>query len=234
GPEVTIKPELVDIPAGTFQMGRNDSLPTEGPAHQVTVNGFSMDKHEVTNAEYARFVSEANHPPPEQWGSIKPPVGQELLPVSNVSYEDALAFAEWRSKRDSVTYRLPTEEEWEYAARNGENANLYPWGNTWLSGRAATQESGVGKEQAVGSYPQGGNRWGVEDLIGNGWEWTSTRASLYPANPLKLPPQNKDWIVVRGGAYGSQANKVSATMRDWFAPNYKNPVLGFRLVKSGS
>jgi len=146
--------------------------------------------------------------------------------------EDAVTFAAWRSKRDGVTYRLPTEEEWEYAARNGDKDNMYPWGNIWMPGRAATQEAGVGEEQAVGTYPQGGNRWGVLDLIGNVWEWTSTPASLYPGSPLKLPPQNKDWIVARGGAYGSPANKVSATMRDWFAPNYKNPVLGFRLVKS--
>jgi formylglycine-generating enzyme required for sulfatase activity len=229
---VPIKPELVEIPAGVFQMGRNDSLPTEAPAHQVTVNPFSMDKTEVTNAEYAQFVNDANHAPPEQWGSVKAPVGQELLPVSNVSYDDAIAFAEWRSKRDGVTYRLPTEEEWEYAARNGDKDNLYPWGNTWAPGRAATQEAGVGKEQPVGTYPQGSNRWGIQDLIGNVWEWTSTRASLYPGSTLKLPEQNKDWIVARGGSYGSPANKLSGTMRDWFAPNYKNPVLGFRLVKS--
>lgn len=233
GPVVVSKADLIEIPGGVFQMGRNDSLPTEQPAHQVTVNPFSMDKNEVTNAEYARFVNEANHTPPEQWGSVKAPVGQELLPVSNVSYDDAVAFAEWRSKRDGVTYRLPTEEEWEYAARNGDKNNLYPWGNAWMPGRAATQETGVGKEQAVGTYPQGGNRWGVQDLIGNVWEWTSSKASLYPGNPLKLT-QNQDWIVARGGSYSSQANKVSATMRDWFAPNYKNPVLGFRLVKSAS
>ena len=101
----------------------------------------------------------------------KPPVGQELLPVSNIAYEDVLAFADWRSKRDSVTYRLPTEEEWEYAARNGEKDNLYPWGNTWEAGRAAIQEAGVGAPQAVGTYPQGMNTWGVLDLVGNVWEW---------------------------------------------------------------
>jgi eukaryotic-like serine/threonine-protein kinase len=234
GPEVVKKAELVDVSGGEFQMGRNDSLPTEAPAHQVNVSGFSMDKTEVTNAEYARFVSETNHTPPQQWGSVTPPVGQELLPVSNVSYEDAIAFAEWRSKRDGVTYRLPTEEEWEYAARNGDKDNLYPWGNSWAPGRAATQEAGVGKEQPVGTYPQGGNRWGAQDLIGNVWEWTSSKASLYPGSPLKLPDVQKGWIVARGGSYSSQANKVSATMRDWFAPNYKNPVLGFRLVKSAS
>jgi eukaryotic-like serine/threonine-protein kinase len=231
GPDVVSKPDLIEIPAGAFQMGRNDSVPTEGPAHQVTINGFSIDKDEVTNAEYARFVTEANHTPPEQWGSVKAPVGQELLPVSNISYDDAVAFAEWRSKRDGVTYRLPTEEEWEYAARNGDKDNLYPWGNTWATGRAATQETGVGKEQPVGTYPQGGNRWGVQDLIGNVWEWTSSKASLYPGSPLKLPEVQKGWMVTRGGGYSSQANNVSATRRDWFAPNYKNAVLGFRLVR---
>ena len=229
-----IKTELVEIPGGEFQMGRNGEQPQEGPAHQVTISVFSMDKTEVTNAEYARFVGEANHTPPEQWGGVKPPVGQELLPVANVSYDDAVAFAAWRSKRDGVTYRLPTEEEWEYAARNGDKDNLYPWGNAWTPGRAATQETGVGKEQPVGTYPQGGNRWGVQDLIGNVWEWTSSKASLYPGNPLKLPDVQKGWIVARGGSYSSPANKISATMRDWFAPNYKNPVLGFRLVKSAS
>ncbi|HYW74020.1 MAG TPA: SUMF1/EgtB/PvdO family nonheme iron enzyme [Pyrinomonadaceae bacterium] len=230
--EVTIKPDLIEIDGGSFQMGRNDSVPTEGPAHQVTVNNFAMDKTEVTNAEYAQFVKQTGHTPPEHWGSVKPPVGQELLPVSNVSYDDANAFAAWRSKRDGVTYRLPTEEEWEYAARNGDKDNLYPWGNTWTAGRAATAETGVGKEQPVGTYPQGANRWGVQDLIGNVWEWTSSKASVYKGNNLQLPAQYQDWIVARGGSYSSTSNKVSGSMRDWFAPNYKNPVLGFRLVKA--
>ena len=230
--EVSIKPDLIEIEGGTYQMGRNDSLPTEGPAHSVTVNSFAMDKTEVTNAAYAEFVKQTNHTPPEQWGSVKPPVGEELLPVTNVSYEDAVAFAAWRSQRDGVTYRLPTEEEWEYAARNGEKDNLYPWGNSWAPGRAATAEAGVGKEQPVGTYPQGANRWGVLDLIGNVWEWTSSKASVYKGNTLQLPAQYQDWIVARGGSYSSIQNKVSSTMRDWFAPNYKNRVLGFRLVKA--
>jgi serine/threonine-protein kinase len=226
-----IKPELLEIEGGNFQMGRNDGSPTESPAHQVTVNTFSMDKTEVTNAEYAQFVKQTNHAPPEQWGSVKAPVGQELLPVSNVSYDDAIAFAAWRSKRDGVTYRLPTEEEWEYAARNGDKDNLYPWGNTWATGRAATLDAGVGREQPVGTYPQGANRWGVQDLMGNVWEWTSSKASVYKGSTLQLPAQYQDWIVTRGGGYSTPTNKVSSTYRDWFAPNYKNQVLGFRLVK---
>ncbi|HLR05673.1 MAG TPA: SUMF1/EgtB/PvdO family nonheme iron enzyme [Pyrinomonadaceae bacterium] len=237
GPDAPVKPDLIEISGGTFQMGRNDGPPTEGPAHAVTIDNFSMDKTEVTNKEYGQFVRESNHAPPEPWGGIKPPVGQELLPVANVSYDDAVAFAEWRSKRDGVTYRLPTEEEWEYAARNGDKDNLYPWGNTWQAGRAATQESGVGASQPVGTYAQGIDRWGVGDLVGNVWEWTSSKASLYKGNAAQLPPQHKDWIVIRGGCYASSTKSelpVSGTLRTWFAPNYKNQVLGFRLVKSGS
>ena len=235
--EVPIKSDLIEIPGGTFQMGRNDGPPAESPAHSVTVGTFFMDKTEVTNAEYAQFVRESSHAPPEHWGSVKPPVGQELLPVSNVSYEDASAFAEWRSKRDGVTYRLPTEAEWEYAARNGDKDNLYPWGNVWQAGRAASQESGVGAAQPVGTYTQGINRWGVQDLLGNVWEWTSSKASLYKGNPAQLPPQHKDWIVIRGGCYATPTRgdlPLSGTLRTWFAPNYKNLVLGFRLVKSGN
>jgi formylglycine-generating enzyme required for sulfatase activity len=229
--EAQIKADLIEIPGGIFQMGRNDSLATEAPAHEVKVTAFQMDKTEVTNAEYGQFVQQTNHTPPEQWGSVKPPAGQESLPVSNVSNDDAVAFAEWRSKRDGVTYRLPTEEEWEYAARNGDKDNLYPWGNSWQAGRAATVETGVGKEQPVGTYPLGVNRWGVQDLAGNVWEWTSSKASVYKGNNFQIQPQFKDWIVARGGGYSSPANKVTGTARDWFAPNYKNPVLGFRLVK---
>jgi eukaryotic-like serine/threonine-protein kinase len=232
--EVVIKPDLVEIPGGTFQMGRNDSLPQEAPAHSVDVSKFSMDKSEVTNAEYAQFVRQSNHQPPEQWGGIKPPVGADSLPVANITYEDALAFAAWRSKRDKVTYRLPTDEEWEYAARNGSKDNLYPWGNTWQPGRAATAEAGLGQTQPVGSYREGVNQWGIQDLMGNVWEFTSSKASVYPGNPAKLPDQLKDWVVVRGGSFQSQAKgdrPVSSTLRDWVAPNYKSPTLGFRLVK---
>jgi serine/threonine-protein kinase len=238
--DVPLKPNLMEISGGKFQMGRNDGPPTEVPAHAVTIGDFEMDKTEVTNAEYAQFVKQTNHAPPEQWGSIRPPVGQELLPVSDVSYEDAVEFAAWRSKRDGVNYRLPTEEEWEYAARNGEKDNLYPWGNTWEAGRAATQEAGVGAPQAVGTYPRGMNSWGVVDLVGNVWEWTSSKASRYGGDPDKRLAQYKDWIMIRGGCYASSVKgsfppgPVSSTMRTWVAPNYKDQVLGFRLVKGGA
>jgi len=89
--------------------------------------------------------------------------------------KDAEAFAAWRSKRDGVTYRLPTEEEWEFAARSGGEYKSFPWGNSWAANHAVVKEAAP---QPVGSYPDGKNRWGVVDLIGNVWEWTSSKASI--------------------------------------------------------
>ncbi|HYE66830.1 MAG TPA: SUMF1/EgtB/PvdO family nonheme iron enzyme, partial [Pyrinomonadaceae bacterium] len=236
-PPPAIKAELIAIPGGTFQMGRDDGLPAGGPAHPVTVNGFSIDRTEVTNAEYAEFIRETKHTSPSHWAGEKPPAGQELWPVTNVSVADAESFAAWRSKRDGVTYRLPTEEEWEYAARSGDQNTLYPWGSTWIQGRANFKDAGLGSPRPVGSFPDGKNRWGVLDLMGNVWEWTSSKASLYPGNPETLPADQKDWTIIRGGSFLSESSgqrAVTATYRDWLKPTTTNPALGFRLVRPGS
>ena len=231
-PPGSFKPEFVSIPGGTLEMGRDDGTPWEVPAHLVVVKSFSMDKTEVTNAEYAAFVHETNHKPPSSFAGDKPFVGGELLPVVNVSYDDAVEFAKWRSKRDGVTYRLPTEEEWEYAARGGDQGNLYPWGNSWVSGRAGTKDSGAAGPKPVGSYTEDKSRWGVLDMAGNVYEWTSSKASPYPGSPLKVKPEQKNWIIVRGAAYLTDyKQKPPATYRDWFPPSTREPVIGFRLVK---
>ena len=228
----TIKADLVAIPGGTFQMGRNDGPPQEQPQHAVTVQAFLMDRTEVTNAEYADFVRDMNYEAPSHWVRGRPLAGQERWPVVNVSAKDAEAFAAWRSKRDGVAYRLPTEEEWEFAARSGGEYKSFPWGNTWAANRAVVKEAAT---QPVGSYPEGKNRWGVVDLIGNAWEWTSSKASLYTGT-AQIPVAYKDWLVVRGGSYASDPDNrqfpISATYRDWFAPNFRNSNYGFRLVRS--
>ena len=162
----TIKADLIAIEGGSFLMGRNSGAPQETPAHPVAVLPFQMDRTEVTNTEYADFVREMEVTPPSHWVGDKPPFGQELWPVVNVDYNDALAFAAWRSKRDNVSYRLPTEEEWEFAARNGERADLYPWGPAWIENAAVVKEA---TPAPVGSRPEGKNRWGVVDLVGNVW-----------------------------------------------------------------
>jgi formylglycine-generating enzyme required for sulfatase activity/serine/threonine protein kinase len=230
-----VKPEMVKIDGGTFQMGLNN-VPTQerydlsqSPAHPVTVRSFWMDKTEVTNAEYADFVKGAKYTAPGYWSNGKPPSGQEQWPVTYVSVADARAFADWRSKRDSLKYRLPNEEEWEYAARNGAEGTLYPWGNQWLDGAANVDANSL---KPVGSHPQGASKRGVLDLIGNVWEWTSTKAAPYPGNTLLNIPSGQ--IIIRGGAYvepsrGPEA--ITATRRNWFPPSDKLAAVGFRLVR---
>jgi len=198
------------------------------------VQPFQMDRTEVSNGEYAEFVKDTNHAPPSHWSGNKPQFGQEQWPVVNVSFNDATAFAAWRSKRDRVTYRLPTEEEWEYAARNGERADLYPWGPDWKENAAVLKEATPAN---VGSRADGNNRWGVADLVGNVWEWTASKASVYPGNSAQVPADVQDWIAIRGGCYVSDPGRsdkpVTACMRDFVPPSTRNTLLGFRLVRNG-
>jgi serine/threonine protein kinase len=228
------KADFVEIPGGTFQMGRNDGTPQERPQHPVTVQTFLMDRTEVTNEEYAEFVADRNYETPRHWLRGKPLPLQEKWPVVNVSPRDAEAFAGWRSSRDGMAYRLPTEEEWEYAARSGGVYKLYPWGDRWEDKRAVVKGADA---KEVGSLPEGANRWGVVDLIGNVWEWTSSKASLYQGNSAgQIHADTKEWVVARGGAYSSNPNDeqipISATYRDWYEPTLKHPSFGFRLVRA--
>lgn len=228
------KADLVAIAGGSFMMGRNSGPPEETPAHPVDVPPFQMDRTEVTNTEYADFVREMKHAPPSHWAGDKPPFGQELWPVVNVTHNDALAFAAWRSKRDGASYRLPTEEEWEFAARNGSQADLYPWGTAWVENAAVVKEAAPAP---VGSHPEGKNRWGIADLVGNVWEWTSSKTSVYPGNSRVVPAEFRDWVTIRGGCYVSDPARldkpVTALMRDFVPASTKNTLLGFRLVRSG-
>jgi eukaryotic-like serine/threonine-protein kinase len=242
------RPDLVSLPGGTFTVGRADVPPISGrysqtyltwvysqwPAHAVQIKPFAIDRTEVTNAEYAEFVKATKHaPPPSVWDGDHPKQGEEQLPVSNVSLDDARAFAEWRSRRDGATYRLPTEDEWEYAARGGDPSRVFPWGGEWEPGRA---NLGTGAARPVGSFPQGNTAQGVADMIGNVWEWTGTEASLYKGNDkTRMLASDKGKFVVRGGSFNSVADgdePVTATARRWMAHDFRDPVLGFRLVRA--
>jgi len=126
-----------------------------------------------------------------------------------------LDFAAWRSKRDSVTYRLPTEEEREYAARNGERADLYPWGPDWKDGVAVLKDA---TPSPVGSRADGKNRWGVYDLIGNVWEWTN---DAYDAERK----------VIRGGSWRFNADSARCALRYHHRPQDRGDSLGLRIVR---
>lgn len=225
----TFTPEMILIPGGTFKMGRNDGDFRERPTFTVEVKSFWLEKTEVTNLEYEQFVKETNHPAPPHWISGKPPLGEEMFPVVYVDMNDIQEFIKWRSKRDGVNYRLPTEEEWEYAARNGSENNLYPWGDKWEKNKAVVETD---KAKPVGSFPEGANKWGVVDLIGNVWEWTGSKIKPYPgANIFFDKPDN---FVIRGGCFLSKSSgkrAITSTTRGDVEPTRKDGLLGFRLAR---
>jgi serine/threonine protein kinase len=228
------KPELAQIPGGTFGMGRNGGNENERPQHEVTVKPFAMDKTEVTNAEYLDFVKATNYKPlPVHWVNEKPIPGQEKMPVRFVNADDVKAFAAWRSKRDGVTYRLPTEQEWEFAARNGDKGNLYPWGDKFDPQCAVIDQSSNDPE-VVGSKSCA-NNWGVHDLIGNVFEWTGSEPSLYPGSTGEVRQLSEPHLMLRGGGaiYKSTGtNAMTSTFRVAVPASTRRAEIGFRLVRS--
>ena len=224
--------EFIAIPGGTFKMGRSDGPINERPEHAETVAGFSMGKTEVTNAQYAEFITATKRPAPKHWSNNAPLPGTENKPVTYVTVDDATAFAEWLGKENGGKYRLPTEVEWEYAARNGSAGNFFPWGNEWDDSKAVTAVPDA-EPSAVGSKPAGKNSWGVLDLIGNVWEWTSTEIKPYPGSQYELQDPAAHRIVVRGGSANESREKVqlSSTFRADVSRDRMEKNLGFRLVK---
>jgi len=226
---------MVEIPGGTFRMGRNDGANNERPEHSVDVKPFLMDKTEVTNAEYYEFVKATGYKEiPAHWVNGAPIQRQETMPVRFVNVDDAKAFAAWRSKRDGVNYRLPTEEEWEFAARNGSKGNLYPWGDKFDS-KCAVIDEGTNDPKPVASKSCPDD-WGVQDLIGNVFEWTSSPPSLYQGNKAgSTKTFNEPYFMVRGGSAFQKSTGpvvITSTFRIDIPASKRSPELGFRLVRS--
>ncbi len=211
------------ITGTTFLMGSNISYnEVERPAHPVTVRSFFIDLYEVTNREYIEFSQATGHPFPRK-GRVDTP---ELdHPVVGVTYHDALAFAKWKGKR------LPTEEEWELAA-SGRDHFKYPWGNTWVEGRANVVGSGFKGLTPVGIFGSGYG-FGLRDTIGNAWEWTSSDFRPYPGGKLPKEYSGKTGLkTLRGGSYSSTKEYATTYYRIGWppsgAPNYDQ--IGFRLA----
>ena len=234
-PVPDITPDMVAIPGGTFKMGRNDGpREQEKPEHSVNVDPFMLARNEVTNEEYYAFiVGTAYKQIPDDWVDGKPRTERTKWPVRFVNIDDVNAFIDWRSKKDGVTYRLPSEEEWEYAARNGSKSNLYPWGDSYNPKCAVMEEpSKLPTEVGSQSCP---DDWGIQDLIGNVFEWTSSAPTLYPGNPGKMKSFTEKFQMIRGGSFyqkptGPQA--ISSTYRIETLASTRSGELGFRLARS--
>ena len=158
--------EMVLIPGGTFEMGDHlDNMSSALPVHRVTLDEFYMDSREVTNGQYGVFVEQTGHRKPSYWSNtgFNSSVNQANQPVVGLDWNDAVAYAKWAGKR------LPTEAEWEYAARGGLAGKRYPWGDEGATVERENYGNNVGKPAVVGSYPANG--YGLYDMAGNVREW---------------------------------------------------------------
>lgn len=208
------------IPGGKFEMGLNDGDEYETPAHTVTVRPFFIDRTEVTNEQYQQFVSETGHRAPSHWRGGKFLPAEAKMPVINVSWDDAEDYAKWTGKR------LPTETEWEFAAR-GPDSKLYPWGNNWNAANANAGREANGAITKVGSFPGGASPFGVMDMCGNVWEWTSSSLVSYADENKEIAPGK----VIRGGAYDTPGKRATATYRGVLPPDRLRDKTGFRLAR---
>jgi formylglycine-generating enzyme required for sulfatase activity len=255
---------MVRVPQGSFAMGSDSGEPAEGPVHDVKLASFYIDRFEVTNAEFSDFVSETGHVTDaersgigwhwvREWqkvngvdwrhphGAQSSIAGLDSHPVVQVSWHDAAAYCQWRRKR------LPTEAEWERAARNAGSVP-YAWGNappsehgryraSYGSDQCCSADDGDGFKYTapVGSFPAGRSPFGAEDMSGNVWEWVSdTYDEAYyrrspAADPVNTAPGNRK--VIRGGGWGNDPWGLRATLRHANTPESSLSMVGLRCAK---
>lgn len=220
---------LVEVAGGEVVTGGGD---TKKPLERQFVSAFSIATTEVTNAEYAEFLKDTNRAAPAGWNKYSFPDGTDAFPVTNVSYADADAFCEWLAKKTGLPVRLPTEAEWELAAR-GREGYKYPWGNEWKAGALASKENG-GKVAAVRSYPRNRSPFGAYDMAGNVWEWTRDRVDK---NEAVTDEQVREALakgqvlrIVKGGAATESAAQISSQARYEIPETTRVPTVGFRYL----
>lgn len=242
--------EMVFIPAGEFLMGSDPDWDpyfwgAEGPSHRVYLDGYLIYRYEVTNGMYQDCVAAGACPRPEQKESRTRPeyygnVDYEDYPVIYVDYTSALSYCRWAGGR------LPTEAEWERAARGDIDNRLFPWGSTPAEGSQANfcdrgcpgqevdynKEDGYNDTAPIGSYPDGMSLYGLYDTAGNVWEWTLDyfNAGYYQASPEKNPkgPQSSKHRVIRGGGWNNPSSGVRIVQRTGVNPDMGLDTLGFR------
>lgn len=226
-------PELVVVPAGEFLMGdlSGEGLDRERPVHEVAIGQpFAIGKYEVTFEDYERFLGSAAAPGDEGWG-------RGSRPVINVSWTDAMEYVSWLSAETGQHYRLPSEAEWEYAARAG-SATAFSWGDEVGESLANCANCGSawgGRQSApVGSFPA--NAWGLHDMHGNIWEWVRDCSN---DNYVGAPSDGSAWEagdcakrVVRGGSFYFGAKIARSSNRFSLPGNLGYSLFGFRVARS--
>jgi toxoflavin biosynthesis protein ToxD len=248
------EPELIEIPAGPFMMGAEGGDAFEAPPARVVVGPFSISRYPITNAEFAQFVNQTHASVAREMGWAIADVGQQPPPerrdhpVVGVSWDAAREYCQWLSKLSGRNYRLPTEAEWEKAAR-GPGGSRYPWGDAFDSSRCNTAEGGRRATTAVGTYsPAGDSGYGCADMAGNVLEWTSTSWGSKYAAPHYRPPYRADdgrespekgtpfreLRVCRGGSFTEPAARATCYARSRVTADVADPTIGFRVVADES
>jgi formylglycine-generating enzyme required for sulfatase activity len=228
-PLPAVEAAMIAIPAGEFTMGSENKI--ERPPHTVFVDAFEIDQFEVTNEQFEKFVAETGYVTDAEkagdtsWRAYT--TNKPNHPVVKVSWNDAKAFCEWAQKR------LPTEAEWEKAAR-GTDGRTYPWGNDWGVNKANTKEAGYRGTTIVGSFPDGASPYGVMDMAGNVSEWTSDWFQPYPGYPggdNEAQYFGEKYRVIRGGGWFSDQELVRTTERSASSVELANDDVGFRCAR---
>jgi formylglycine-generating enzyme required for sulfatase activity len=222
---------LIRIPGGSYTLGSNTGDSDEKPVHRVTLRPYAIGKTEVTNAQYRRFVAATDHKTAGDWAGYAERWGEQA-PVVGVSWYDATAYCEWAG------LRLPTEAEWEAAAR-GPEGRTYPWGDTWDASRCRNSVAGgpgsAGSPVAVGSYPQGASPFGCLDMAGNVREWCSSKYQPYPydATDGREASTGAEPRVLRGGSwYDGSPDRFRGAIRGWNLPTISDDDRGFRAART--
>ena len=219
---------MVFVPAGPFVMGDNDGAGDEQPQRQVHQAAFWIDTFPVTNRDYKAFVDASGHRRPPHWVTGIYALETERHPVTNVSYKDAQAYAQWKGKR------LPTEAEWEKAAR-GPRGQTYAWGDAFRKDHVNSSNE-YGGPTPVDQFPGGASPYGVFDVCGNCMEWCQDwyYDAYYASGPSEDPqgPPGGEYRCLRGGFFGGNKSDVRATARHWAPPANMQDHIGFRCAKT--
>jgi len=238
-----LRPAMQLVPDGSFRMGmREEEVPAVArefdipedwlwkacPQHVVQLAPFEIGRFPVTNGEWACFLERSGGGEvPANWSGARPAPESANHPVWGVSCEGALAYCAWLSRETGLRYRLPTEAEWERAAR-GRDGRAYPFGESFDPHLANTREAGVGETTPVGAFPSGISPCGALDMAGNVEEYTGSLYRLYPGSPAHDPDEGS-YRVTRGGCFALDGDLARCDRRHGtpFAA-----AVGFRLARS--